>query len=115
MSDRSEMESLLVLTACPDAECAQRIARTLVEDRLAACVNQLPAVVSTYRWDGAIESATEVPLLIKCTRDGYPRVEQAIRALHPYRLPEIIALPIAMGYAPYLRWIEAETQPPLLA
>ena len=112
MNVPSNVESLLVLTACPDAECAQRIARPLVEDRLAACVNQLPPVVSTFRWDGAIESATEIPLLIKCTRPGYPRVEQAIRALHPYRLPEIIALPIALGYAPYLRWIDSETQPP---
>ena len=115
MNDPSIVGSLLVLTACPDADCAQRIARALIEQRLAACVNQLPVVVSTYRWDGTIESASEVPLLIKCTRDGYPAVEQAIRALHPYLLPEIIALPIVVGYAPYLRWIDSETQPPLRA
>lgn len=106
---------LLVLTNCPDAMVADRIARALVENRLAACVNQLPPVNSTFRWQGAIESATEVTLLIKCTRDRYPAVEEAIRQLHPYQVPEIIAVPIAVGFGPYLRWVDEETQPPLIA
>ena len=108
-------ESLLILTNCPDEATAERIARTLVEQRLAACVNRLAPVHSTYRWEGAVEHALEVPLLIKTTRERYPELESAIRALHPYSVPEIIAVPIAIGFAPYLRWIEAETQPPLVA
>jgi periplasmic divalent cation tolerance protein len=106
---------LLVLTNCPDAETARRIAVHLVQERLAACVNQLAPVRSTYRWQGAVESAVEVPLFIKCTRERYPLVEQAIRQLHPYDVPEITAVPLAAGYAPYLRWVADETQPPLIA
>lgn len=108
-------EILIVCTNCPDIPTAQRIARALVEQRLAACVNQLAPVSSTYRWQGAIEQATEVPLMIKCTRERYPLLEQALRELHPYTVPEIVALPVVAGYAPYLRWVDDETQPPLLA
>jgi periplasmic divalent cation tolerance protein len=72
-------------------------------------------VQSVYRWQGAIEEAAEVPLLIKCTRARYPEVEAAIRELHPYSVPEIVAWPVAVGYAPYLRWVDDETQPPQLA
>ncbi len=107
--------ALLVLTNCPDAASADRIALALVEQGLAACVNQLAPVHSTYRWQGNVERATELPLLIKTTRERYGDVEQAIRHLHPYEVPEIIAMPVSAGYAAYLRWIEAETQPPLLA
>jgi periplasmic divalent cation tolerance protein len=106
---------LLVLTNCPDTAVAERIARALVENRLAGCVNQLPPVTSTYRWQGAVESAVEVTLLIKCTRERYPAVEEAIRQLHPYRVPEILAVPIVAGFGPYLRWVDDETQPPLVA
>lgn len=108
-------EALVVLTNCPDDEVADRIARTLVESGLAACVNRLAPVSSIYRWRGAVERATETPLLIKTTRERYTEVEQAIRALHPYEVPEIIALAIEAGFAPYLRWIVDETQPPLMA
>ena len=108
-------EALVVLTNCPDAEVADRIARTLVEQGVAACVNRLAAVESIYRWEGAIERATEVPLLIKTTRDRYGDVELAIRQLHPYQVPEIIALTVADGHAAYLRWILEATQPPLMA
>lgn len=106
---------LIVITNCPDAAVAERIARALVENRLAACVNQLPPVTSTYRWQGAIESAVEVTLLIKCTRDRYPAVEEAIRQMHPYQVPEIVAVPVVAGVASYLRWVDDETQPPLVA
>jgi periplasmic divalent cation tolerance protein len=109
------VEVLLVLTNCPDEETADRIATALVENRLAACVNVLPEVESTFRWQGRVEQAVEVPLLAKCTRERYAAVEEAIRQLHPYTVPEIIAVPVAVGFAPYLRWVAEETQPPLLA
>lgn len=103
------------MTNCPDDAVADRIALALVEQGLAACVNRLAPVSSVYRWQGNVERATEVPLLIKTTRERYGSVEQAIRHLHPYELPEIIALPIVAGHAAYLRWLEGETQPPLVA
>ncbi len=108
-------EALLVLTNCPDDAVADRIALALVEQGFAACVNRLAPVSSIYRWQGKVECATEVPLLIKTTRERYGDVEHAIRHLHPYELPEIIALPVAAGHAGYLRWIEDATQPPLIA
>ncbi|MCU0764564.1 MAG: divalent-cation tolerance protein CutA, partial [Burkholderiaceae bacterium] len=100
---------------CPDGETADRIASALVENRLAACVNVLAEVESTYRWQGAVEQAVEVPLLIKCTRERYAAVEQTIRQLHPYTMPEIIAVPVVAGFAPYLRWVDEETAPSLVA
>ncbi|MDH4114423.1 MAG: divalent-cation tolerance protein CutA [Burkholderiaceae bacterium] len=108
-------EPLLVLTNCPDDGIADRIARSLVESGLAACVNRLAPVASVYRWQGVVERDTETPLLIKTTRGRYAEVEQAIRALHPYEVPEIIALAIDGGFAPYLQWIGDETEPPLVA
>ena len=106
---------LLVLTNCPDEETADRIATSLVENRLAACVNALAPVESTYRWQGSVEQAVEVPLLIKCTRERYPALEEAIRQLHPYTVPEIVAFPVVAGFAPYLRWVAEETTPPMVA
>jgi periplasmic divalent cation tolerance protein len=106
---------LIVLTNCPDAEVADRLARTLVEQRLAACVNRLPAVNSVYRWQGAVERAIEVPLLIKSTRERLPEIQEVIRALHPYEVPEIVAIPVVAGLPAYLRWVVDETQPPLMA
>jgi periplasmic divalent cation tolerance protein len=106
---------LLVLTNCPDADVADRIAHTLVEQKLAACVNRLPAVDSIFRWQGAVERAVEVPLLIKSTRERWPEIQEAIRALHPYEVPEIVAIPVVAGLPAYLRWVVDETQPPLLA
>ena len=108
-------ESLLVLTNCPDEVVADRIALTLVEQGLAACVNRLAPVQSIYRWRGNVERAIEVPLLIKTTRERYGDVEQAIRHLHPYEVPEIIAVPLAAGYAAYLRWNESETARSVMA
>ena len=102
-------QALLVLTNVPDLECAQLVARTLVEARLAACVNLLPAVHSIYRWQGQIEEATEITLLIKTTSQQIDSLQKAIEKLHPYDVPEIIATPIVAGYAPYLQWIATET------
>ncbi|HUN92364.1 MAG TPA: divalent-cation tolerance protein CutA [Burkholderiaceae bacterium] len=105
-------EVLCVLTHCPDEESAQRIARALVENQLAACVNRHGPVRSVYRWQGRIEEAYEVALVIKTTRARYPALEQAIRQLHPYETPEIVALPLAAGYGPYLRWVADSTPDP---
>ncbi|MCE1183102.1 MAG: divalent-cation tolerance protein CutA [Rhodocyclales bacterium] len=103
------MDTLLILTNCPDEESANVIALAVVEAQLAACVNILPRVQSVYRWQGAVESASEIPLLIKSTAKNYPALEAAIRARHPYDIPEIIALPIRQGLPAYLNWVAAET------
>jgi periplasmic divalent cation tolerance protein len=104
--------ALLVLTNCPDEESANAIALALVEARLAACVNILPRVQSVYRWQGAVESATEIPLFIKSTAANYPALEATIRNRHPYQVPEIIALPVTHGLSAYLDWIASETTRP---
>ena len=104
------MDIRLVITNCPDEETANRIALAVVEAQLAACVNILPRVQSIYRWPGAVESAVEVPLLIKTTAAAYPALEAAIRERHPYDVPEIIALPITAGLPAYLNWLVAETR-----
>jgi len=106
------MQTLLVLTNCPDEESANAIALALVEERLAACVNILPRVQSIYRWEGAVESATEIPLLIKATAANYSALETAIRDRHPYTVPEIIALPVERGLPAYLDWVATETTQP---
>ena len=100
---------LLVMTNLPDAETARSLARILVEARLAACVNIMPGVESVYRWQNQIETSSEVTLMIKTTSQAYPQLETALRSAHPYDLPEIIALPLTAGYAPYLHWVAAET------
>ena len=103
------MDIRLVITNCPDEETANRIALAVVEEKLAACVNILPRVQSIYRWQGAVESAVEVPLLIKTTAACYPALEAAIRERHPYDIPEIIALPVTTGLPAYLNWVAEET------
>lgn len=103
------MEAIVILTNLPDRDSAQRLAKQLVATKIAACVNIMAPCVSTYRWQGAIESAEEVPILIKTLRAHYHKVEQTIRECHPYALPEIIAVPVVEGLADYLGWIAAET------
>lgn len=103
-------QTLLVLSNLPDAPSAQALARMLVQQRLAACVNILPAVQSVYRWQGAIEEATETTVLIKTTPARYAELEAAIRGEHPYEVPEIIALPVAAGLPAYLDWVVSETK-----
>lgn len=102
--------ALLVITNLADIASAQILARALVEQRLAACVTMLPAVQSIYRWNGAVEQADEVTLLIKTTAARYAELEQAIHALHPFELPEVIALPVSDGSSAYLGWIAQETR-----
>ncbi len=101
------MEHLLVITTCPDAPCAEALADHLVREHLAACVNQLPGVRSTYEWQGQVNTEQEVLLFIKTRADAWERVEQAIKSRHPYQVPEVIALPIARGSADYLNWINS--------
>jgi len=106
---------LLILTNVPDEACAERLTRHLLETSLAACVNRFAPVQSSYRWQGELETALELPLLIKTSAARYPDVEAAIRELHPYDVPEILAWPASAGYAPYLRWVIRETTPALRA
>jgi periplasmic divalent cation tolerance protein len=103
------MKSFLVLTNAPDRASAERIAELLIEKRLAACVNVLAPCRSVYRWNDAIQRDEEHPVLIKTTAERYPELEKALRAAHPYELPEIIAVPIERGLAGYLDWVAAET------
>lgn len=100
--------AILVLTQMPDVASAQALSRALVEARLAACVSIGAPVESLYHWRGEIETATEVPVVIKTRADRYPDVEAAIRARHPYELPEILAVPVDHGYAPYVDWLVKE-------
>ncbi|MCK5647291.1 MAG: divalent-cation tolerance protein CutA [Gammaproteobacteria bacterium] len=95
----------LVLCACPDEETAVNIAENIVAQRLAACVNVLPGVYSVYHWQGNVESAKENMLLIKTTVQRYASLEKVIKSLHPYEVPEIIAIDINSGLPEYLKWI----------
>jgi periplasmic divalent cation tolerance protein len=105
------MSALLVLTNLPDLAAAEKLAGELLDKRLAACINILAPCRSVYRWKGAVQHDEEHPMLIKTTRERYPALEEALRAGHPYELPEIIALPLGGGLAAYLEWVAAETQP----
>jgi periplasmic divalent cation tolerance protein len=105
------MAALLVLTNVPERAAAERLADMLVEEQLAACVNILAPCRSVYRWKGAMQHDEEHPMLIKTTTERYAALEQALRAAHPYELPEIIAVPVERGLPAYLEWIAAETQP----
>ena len=103
------METILVISTLPHREQAEKLAHTLIEQQLAACVNVLPAVTSVYRWQGQVETANETIILIKTTMARYPAVEAAIKAQHPYELPEIIAVPVSTGLPAYLEWVRTET------
>jgi periplasmic divalent cation tolerance protein len=103
------MRTLLVITNLPDRAAAERLADALIEKRVAACVNILAPCRSVYRWKGALQHEEEHPLLIKTSAERYAELEAAIRAGHPYELPEIIAVPIERGLPPYLDWVAAET------
>jgi len=102
---------IVILCTCSSEAEAERLARLLVEDRLAACVNAIPRVRSTYRWQGAVETADEVLLVIKSSADLFPAVEEKLRAAHSYQVPEVLALPVAAGSAPYLEWLRGSLGP----
>ena len=103
-------EVLIVFTNLPDRSSAERIAEALVTANVAACVNVLAECTSIYRWQGKIEHNHEVPLIIKTTRTAYPLLESTWRKLHPYELPEIVAMPVTTGLHEYLEWVVQETQ-----
>ena len=100
----------LVFTTLPDAETAGRLAREMVEARLAACVNVMSPCRSIYRWQEAVEEDGEIPLIIKTTHQQYPALETFLRANHPYQVPEIVAIDVNDGLPDYLRWAAAATQ-----
>jgi periplasmic divalent cation tolerance protein len=102
---------IAVLTNLPDSDSAFNLAREVVRLRLAACANVLAPATSFYRWEGRDEQASEVPVLMKSTRERYPALEAAIRSRHPYSVPEIVAWPLETGFRPYLDWVEHECQP----
>jgi len=104
-------EHVVVLSTVGTAEDAARVARALVERRLAACVNVVPAVRSIYRWKGKVEEDEERLLVIKTRRDRFEALREALVALHPYDLPEAVVLTVEAGHAPYLAWIDESVTP----
>ena len=106
------MSALVVHCSCPDAETATRIADALVGERLAACVQVIPSALSVYRWQGEVQRAQEALLSIKTTRARLAALAGRLRELHPYELPEIVALEVVDGLPEYLEWIATETAPP---
>lgn len=102
-------EYLLVMTTVPDKETAERLATHLVEERLAACVTRLASCQSVYWWQGQIENSEEYILFIKTRAERYSELEQKLVANHPYDVPEVIAIPLVMGFVKYLDWLKEET------
>jgi len=100
-------DGVIVLVTVPNAETADKLGEALVGERLAACVNVVGGVRSIYRWKGAVEKDTELLCICKTTRAGLERLRARVVELHPYEVPEVIALPIEAGHAPYLDWIKA--------
>lgn len=109
MTDKRDCR--IVLCTCPDMGTAEDIANRLVAEKLAACVNILPGLTSVYLWKGVVEKDAELLLVIKTTGNAYPALEAAIRAAHPYELPEIVCAPIIAGLPGYLKWIEDAVSP----
>jgi periplasmic divalent cation tolerance protein len=103
-------ETRVVLCSVPNDQVGEQIARALLEEHLAACVNILPGVRSLYRWQGAIQDDRELMLVIKTRSDRYERLEQRVRELHPYEVCEVVALEVTEGSRPYLDWVLGETR-----
>jgi periplasmic divalent cation tolerance protein len=102
---------VVVLSAVGAPPDAERIARALVEERLAACVNVVPGVVSVYRWKGAVERENELMLVIKTMAAQLDALKARLVELHPYELPEVVVIPIGGGHAPYLAWLAEQVSP----
>lgn len=109
METNPYMDTILVISNLPDRESALRIAEVLISKRQAACVNVLAPCTSVYHWRDKLETAEEIPILIKTLSKHYEAVEKTILDLHPYELPEIVTVPIASGLPAYLEWIASET------
>ena len=105
------IEPIVVLTTCPDDAVAARIARDVVESGLAACVSRVGPIHSTYRWQGAIQDEPEVLLVIKTVGARYSELEMRLKSIHPYEVPEIIALAVTRGSADYLGWLGTAVRP----
>lgn len=105
------MNVILVMCTFPDAETARQIGTSLIQSQHAACVNLVPGVESIYRWQGALETSHEVMALFKTTPDGYPQLEQRLRELHPYEVPEILAVSPTAVSAAYAQWVGDSTRP----
>jgi len=103
-------DALLVFTTLPSADKAAELAKALVDERLAACANLLPAVRSIYRWQGKVQDENEVLVLLKTRAEHLERLKLRILELHPYELPEVLAVPVEAGYQPYLDWLAGETK-----
>lgn len=100
-------DAVVCLCTCPDADTARRLAQHLVVSELAACVNMVPGLLSVFRWEGQIEEASEVLLIIKTLAPRVDALAAAIREIHPFEVPELVALPIVGGHRPYLDWLQA--------
>lgn len=96
---------IVALSSCPDEAAAQRLAQALVSEQLATCVNRLPGMTSTYFWDGRLQDEAEILLIIKTTAARLAELQARLTALHPYDLPELVALPVVGGNEPYLQWV----------
>lgn len=105
------MTILVCFCTCPDADSATRLADALVGEHLAACVSVVPGLRSVYRWQGAIERSDESLLLIKTSRDRLDALTARVRDLHPYELPEVVAVEVAGGLSTYLDWVAEQTRP----
>ena len=103
-------DALLVFTTLPSADKAAELGRVLVEERLAACANLIPAVRSIYRWQGKLQDENEVLVLLKTRAEHLERLKLRILELHPYEVPEVLAVPVEAGYQPYLEWLAGETK-----
>ena len=107
-----EKDILVLLSTCPDAATAERMARELVAASLVACVNIVPGMRSIYLWNGAVQADEEVLMILKTTAGRLAAVRERLVALHPYDLPEIVALPVVDGHHPYLQWVVDSTRTP---
>ena len=104
----SDDHTLVVLCTCPDTDTARRLAEAAVRGRHAACANIVPGVTSVYEWDGAVQADSEVLMVLKTSATAYAGLEEAVRRLHPYELPEIIAVSVDRGLEGYLQWVTTE-------
>jgi len=103
-------DAMLVLTTLPSAEAAAELAKAVVEEKLAACANLLPAVRSIYRWQGRVQDESEVLVLFKTRQEHFERLRARLLELHPYEIPEVLAVPVEQGYQAYLDWLGQETR-----
>ena len=109
MAENANDTVVIVMTTMPDRASALRLARLLVDERRAACVNVMADCTSIYRWQDKVETATEVPMVIKTSASAYASLEESIRKNHPYDVPEILGVPAASGFSAYLDWVLAES------